>query len=458
MTSAAWATERALELCTEADGCVAVADESVTLHLRWAANGMTTNGATVDRRLTVAATAGAGIGVASAHGSWDEDGVAALVEAATATAREATPAPDAQPLVGPGDDNGVGWGEPAATASFADLGDLVTGLGEAFETAREHGRLLHGYAEHRLSTSHLASSAGVRLRHVQPTGVFDLTAANADRSVSTWAGSHTPTGTDPVALADRLGSRLAWSERPAATLPPGDYQVLLPPSGTADLMLHMYESLAARDALAGQSVFSAAEGVTKVGERLTDAPLTLRSDPAEPGLECAPFVLTRASGAASSVFDNGLPLTATDWIRQGELNALHQTRASARAGGLPCTPPIDNLVLAGPDGGRSLAEMVAATRRGLLLTSLWYLREVNPRTLLLTGVTRDGVFLVEDGEITATVPDFRFNESPVSLLGRVAEVGRTEPTLPREWGDYFTRMAMPTLRIDGFAVSAPAGP
>jgi predicted Zn-dependent protease len=116
-------------------------------------------------------------------------------------------------------------------------------------------------------------------------------------------------------------------------------------------------------------------------------------------------------------------------------------------------PGPGNLVLEG-GGDRSLEEMVAATGRGLLLTCLWYIREVDPATLLLTGLTRDGVYLVEGGEVVAEVNNFRFNESPVDLLGRVSEAGRTERTLPREWGDWFTRAAMPPLRVPDFHMSS----
>jgi predicted Zn-dependent protease len=99
--------------------------------------------------------------------------------------------------------------------------------------------------------------------------------------------------------------------------------------------------------------------------------------------------------------------------------------------------------------------MVASTiGRGLLLTCLWYIREVDPETLLLTGLTRDGVFLVEDGEVVGAVNNFRWNESPVALLGRLAEVGRSRPCLPREWSDYFTWARMPTLRVPDFNMSS----
>jgi predicted Zn-dependent protease len=101
-----------------------------------------------------------------------------------------------------------------------------------------------------------------------------------------------------------------------------------------------------------------------------------------------------------------------------------------------------------------LADMIAATERGLLLTTLWYMREVDPTTLLLTGLTRDGVYLVEDGEVTAAVNNFRFNESPLDLLRRASQAGVSEPTLPREWGDWVTRAAMPSLRIPDFHMSS----
>ena len=205
-------------------------------------------------------------------------------------------------------------------------------------------------------------------------------------------------------------------------------------------------------------MFSKPGGGTRIGERLSSQPVTLSGDPQAAGLRCAPFVIAHASGPDSSVFDNGLPLGATSWIRDGSLAALISSRHSAAIAGIPVTPAIDNLTFAaspssGP-GAPGLEQMIASTGRGLLLTCLWYIREVDPQTLLLTGLTRDGVYLVENGEVTGAVNNFRFNESPVSMLGRLLEVGATEPTLPREWGDYFNRAAMPPVRVEGFNMSS----
>ena len=136
------------------------------------------------------------------------------------------------------------------------------------------------------------------------------------------------------------------------------------------------------------------------------------------------------------------------------MHELAYSRAEAAEFGAAFAPPGDNLLLTGGSAA-GLAEMVAATRRGLLLTCLWYIREVDPATLLLTGLTRDGVYLVEDGEVVAEVDhNFRFNHSPLDVLRHATEVGATERTLPREWKDWFTRVAMPPVRVPDFHMSS----
>ena len=164
-------------------------------------------------------------------------------------------------------------------------------------------------------------------------------------------------------------------------------------------------------------------------------------------------MVAHASSRESSIFENGLALDRVDWISEGRLSALRQTRRSAALTGLPVTPGVDNLLMEVPGSTATLEDMIAGTRRGLLLTCLWYIREVDPQSLLLTGLTRDGVYLVEDGEVVGEVNNFRFNESPVGLLSRVREAGATQRGLSREWSDYFTRTAMPPLRVADFNMS-----
>ncbi|MFI6289785.1 metallopeptidase TldD-related protein [Streptomyces sp. NPDC051018] len=447
--------ERALELST-ADDCVVIADEHSSANLRWAANALTTNGVTRGRTLTVVATVdgarGTASGVVSRSAVTAED-LEPLVRAAEAAARTSEPAEDAQPLVAGGEPAPDFRDAPGETSS-AVFADFAPALGESFARARTGGRELYGFANHELTSTYLGTSTGLRLRHDQPNGTLELNAKSPDRSRSAWAGRATRdfTDVDPAELDAELARRLGWAER-RVSLPAGRYETLLPPTAVADLLIYQLWSATARDAAEGRTVFSRPGGGTRVGETLSPLPLTLRSDPNEPGLESSPFVIAHSSGDDASVFDNGLPLSRTDWVREGKLEHLVTTRHSAGLTGLPVAPGAGNLILDG-GGGRSLEEMVGATSRGLLLTCLWYIREVDPATLLLTGLTRDGVYLVENGEVVGEVNNFRFNESPVDLLSRATEAGVTEKTLPREWGDWFTRAAMPALRIPDFNMSS----
>ncbi|MEV5984338.1 TldD/PmbA family protein [Streptomyces sp. NPDC052051] len=447
--------ERALKL-SRADGCVVIADERSSANLRWAGNALTTNGVTRGRTLTVIATVDGKEGTASgvvSRSAVAADDLEPLVRAAEAAARGAGPAEDAQPLV-TGVAESPDFTDAPAETSSAVFTDFAPALGESFARARAGGRELYGFAYHELVTTYVGTSTGLRLRHDQPSGTLDLNAKSPDRTRSAWAGRATRDfkDVDPAALDTELAQRLEWARR-RIELPAGRYETLLPPSAVADLLIYQFWSSAARDATEGRTVFSKPGGGTRIGERLSGLPLTLRSDPHAPGLETAPFVIAHASGDSASVFDNGLPVTATDWIGDGELKRLSSTRHTAALTGLPVAPPVDNLILEG-GSDRSLEEMVARTERGLLLTCLWYIREVDPATLLLTGLTRDGVYLVENGEVTGEVNNFRFNESPVDVLGRVVEAGRTEKTLPREWSDWFTRAAMPALRVPDFNMSS----
>ncbi|MCF2532984.1 metallopeptidase TldD-related protein [Yinghuangia soli] len=448
--------ERALAL-SQADGCVVIAQESTTANLRWAGNSLTTNGLTQGRQVSVVATVDGAEGTASgvvSRSGVTVDQLEELVRAAEAAARQAGPAEDANPLVS-GTGFAAGFGDAPARTSIEVFKDFAPALGEAFARARAGGRKLYGFASHEMTSTYVGNSAGLRARHDQPTGTFELNAKSADMARSAWHGIATRDFADvDVAAAEaELEQRIGWAAR-QVDLPAGRYETLLPPSAVADLMIYLAWSAGARDAHEGRTVFSKPGGGTRVGEKLATLPLTLRSDPAYPGLACAPFSMALASGDTSSVFDNGLPLAPTSWIADGVLAALPASRHSAKLAGLPAAPDVDNLVLESAGADRSLADMVASTKRGLLLTCLWYIREVDPQTLLLTGLTRDGVYLVEDGEVVGAVNNYRFNESPVDLLGRVTEAGRTERTMPREWGDYFSRAAMPPIRVPDFNMSS----
>ena len=454
--------ERALAAAKTGGETVVIADESSTANLRWAGNTLTTNGVAASRSLTVIAIdrradGTAGVGTVSRSGI-TPDQVEDLVREAEKAAEEASPAEDAMELIS-GEDtvrstSGV-WSSPSSATDFGVFRGFAAQLGETLREAEGVGRKLYGFAEHDVTSTFVGNSAGLRARYDQPGGRLELNAKSGDMSRSAWAGASTRdfTDVDVAALDAGLAERLSWQER-KVELPAGRYETLLPPTAVSDMLIYMYWESGARDAGEGRTVFSKPGGGTRIGERLSPLPLDLFSDPAYPGLECAPFVVAHSSGRDSSVFDNGLPAGRASWISEGVLSALHSSRFSAAAAGVPVTPSVDNLIMTAPGASESLAEMIASTRRGLLLTCLWYIRQVDPQTLLLTGLTRDGVYLVENGEVTGAVNNFRFNESPVGMLGRVVQAGATSRTLPREWGDYFNRAAMPPLRVGGVNMSS----
>jgi predicted Zn-dependent protease len=464
------AVERALA-ASRSDDCVVIAEETSSANLRWAGNTLTTNGVSSSRQLTVIAidrrAEGACTGIISRAGVGPGQ-IEEVVREAEHAAAEGTPAEDADEVTGGGQagpfggkNDEPGWDSMPGRTEIGVLRHFAAALGETLRKAQAGDRKLYGFAEHDLVSTFLGTSRGLRRRYDQPTGRVELNAKSADLARSAWAGVATRdfTDVDIAGLDAGLGERLDWAKR-SISLPAGRYETLLPPTAVSDLLVYLYWSAGAKDAADGRTVFSKAGGGTRVGERLSPLPVTLSSDPQAPGLRCPPFVIAHASGADSSVFDNGLTLNPTAWIQDGTLAALHSSRHSAALAGLPFTPAIDNLTFAmgaGPASGPAaptLQEMIASTDRALLLTCLWYIREVDPQVLLLTGLTRDGVYLVENGEVVGAVNNFRFNESPVAMLGRLLEVGATAPTLPREWGDYFNRAAMPPVRVEGFNMSS----
>jgi predicted Zn-dependent protease len=432
-----------------ADETMVLVTDKVEATLRWAGNSMTTNGVSVSRNITVISivrkATSAFIGtVVSAE--VDPRVIPGLVAASQDAARSAPEAGDAAPLLA---DTGVpvDWDAPVSGTGAEVFADVARSLSRGFRGSDR----LYGFAHHSVSTTFLASSTGLRRRFTQPTGAVEINGKRGDASA--WAGIGTPDFVDvPTdSLLEDLSMRLGWAER-SVELPAGRYETIMPPSTVADMMIYLAWSMAGRGAQEGRTALSAPGGGTRVGERLTELPLSLFSDPMAPGLACTPFVAASNSTETVSVFDNGMEISQVDWIRDGVINRLAYPRATAAKFDAKVAVAADNLVMTG--GSADLSDMIAGTERGLLLTTLWYIREVDPTTLLLTGLTRDGVYLIEDGEVTAAVNNFRFNESPLDLLRRATEAGASEKTLPREWGDWATRAAMPSLRIPDFHMSS----
>jgi predicted Zn-dependent protease len=313
---------------------------------------------------------------------------------------------------------------------------------------------LFGYSEHTNETTWVGSKGGLRLRKDSPVGRVEMTGKSHDRTRSTWAGVETHDFTD-VSVADidaQIRQRLNW-QGTKVDLPAGKYDTIFPSGSVADIFTYMMWVSTARDAHEGQSVFSKKGGGTRIGEKLANVSLQFFSDPDFKQLPFSNFVATAVSSPFSSVFDNGQSIKRVDWLKDGVLQSLVQTRASAQLTNLDFTPLGENLVMSVDGASGSLEDMVKKVDNGLLLTTLWYIRMVDPNSLLLTGLTRDGVYHVKGGEVVGATNNFRWNDSPVSALSRIAHAGASEWTQPREWAGDMTSMSMPPLVIKDFNMS-----
>jgi predicted Zn-dependent protease len=454
MNPAAQIVERALEV-SHASDCVVMVEEISSANLRWANNTLTTNGLTVQLRCTVIAIVDGSVATVQRDGV-TLDSVGDLVAVAEQAARLAPRAEDATALVAGSSD--PTWGDATESLEVDSLAALFEPLEGSFDAVRSRDELLFGYAEQNLTTIHLGTSRGLRARSVVPTGRIELNAKSSDMErTAYWSDAldlnHVP---DLRSATDDLSVRLDWQRR-RIDLDAGRYDTILPPNAVADFMTYLYITTSALDAFEGRTVFRRAGGGTRIGEQLTHVPVSLTSDPndVDPTMRCASVVQSFESDATSSVFDNGLALKPTSWITNGTLTNLIQTRHSATLTALECTPFVDNLRLSVAEpSAPSIQELVGSLGHGLLATSLWYIRVVDPQTLLLTGLTRDGLYMVEGGEVTGAVNNFRFNESPVDLLARIIGSTPSVRAISRDFASGFNRTAMPSLVIERFNMSS----
>jgi predicted Zn-dependent protease len=447
--------ERALAASSSRDCIVLVQARSVA-NLRWARSTLTTNGETLTTSVTVIALVEVDGGVAagsvtvSAPGA---DAIPDIVRRAELLAVEDGPAEDAADLVrdlAASSD----WAEAPAVETGASFEAIAPRLGEVLATGRSDGLEHFGYAEQTACTNYLGTSSGLRLRFTDSEGRLELTGKSHERSRSAWAGraARTLAGLDLSSVDAEVRQGLAWQEH-AMEVAPGRHRALLSPSAVSDLMIDLYWSSAALMAHEGQSVWSKRGGGTRVGEIVADRRVSLSSDPSWVGQEAQPFLITSASSPYASVFDNGMTVPATRWIEDGVLSSLITSRHTAAVTSLDFRPAADNLRLDVDGGSGTLADVIARTDDGLLVTCTWYNRTVDAQTGLLTGLTRDGVYVVRGGEVVGAATNFRFNESPLALLSRISDAGAPEPTLAREMGDYFNRAVMPAVLVEDFNFS-----
>jgi predicted Zn-dependent protease len=216
---------------------------------------------------------------------------------------------------------------------------------------------------------------------------------------------------------------------------PGRYTVVLEPTAVANLVQLIAGSLGARNADEGRSFFSKPGGGNKIGMKVLDERVTLSSDPFDPETPGAPFT------------GDGTPVGPTTWIEKGVVKNLAYDRYWAQKNN--ATPSsVSGLRMSG--GTASIEDMIASTARGLLVTRLWYIRGVDPRTILFTGLTRDGTFLIENGKITRAVKNLRWNESPIFMLNNLEAMGVPVRVSASEDGSPGQAIVVPPVKARDF--------
>ncbi|MBV6521282.1 MAG: hypothetical protein MNPFHGCM_01416 [Gemmatimonadaceae bacterium] len=329
----------------------------------------------------------------------------------------------------------LGWSE--ATASL-DPAMRSGATREVSDAARAAGLVATGYAEAIAGATAIANSRGLFAYGRQTHLAFTTTVRTPDGTGSGWAGtaSHDWARVNAKQLAARAIDKARRSVNPVA-IEPGRYTVILEPTAVGNLVQLMAFAMSARSADEGRSFFSKVGGGTKVGMKVVDERVTLVSDPADTEAFALPFAT------------DGTPIPRTTWIESGVVRNLSYDRYWAQKQGRTPTPMPATLRMSG-DASTSLDDLVASTERGLLVTRFWYIRPVDPRTILYTGLTRDGTFLIENGTITKAVKNLRFNESPVFMLNNLERLGRAERVSASESGGPGSAIVVPSIKTRDF--------
>ena len=421
---------------SKAEGCTVSINGSDSRHVRYAQNMATTNGAPGDIEITVESAFGKRSGSATGT-ELDDDSLAALVASSEKTAQVAPENPEYMPPLGPQTyGRGSAFAAATAAASSAMLAGAVLPI---LQQAEAKTLQASGFLRIETTFSCLATNKGLFAYDQETDALHTVTARTADNTGSGWAGTtHHDFSKLDVSAMGAVAVDKAIRSRTPGKLPPGKYTVILEPSAVSDLVGWLVGDFDQRSADEGRNFATKKGGGSMLGETIFGKNVSIYSDPNDPLVP------------GSIYSDDRLPAQRTTWIENGVLKNLQCGRFWADKTKRQPVPSPTSLMMTG--GTTSTDDMIKQTKKGLLITRFWYIREVDPQTVLLTGLTRDSVFLIENGAITRPVWNFRFNESPVTMLNRVIAMG---PSV-RAYGEESIGIpiAVPTLLVDGFTLSS----
>ena len=428
--------QKAKELLTKviglskADECMCNLDGSNAGNIRYARNTVSTAGEVSDVTLAVQSCFGKQTGTATIN-EFDDASLEKVVRRSEELAKLAPENPEHMPNLGPQKYNKVkAWYKTTASVTPEDRAAAAEA---SIVPSRKNNLVASGYLNDEESFNAMMNSTGMFAYHQSSSVNFTATIRTEDGTGSGWvsrdfndSGKMDTAGASAVAIKKSMGSV------DAKEMEPGKYTVIMEPAATVTLLSNMFGSMAQRAADEGRSFLSKkpAEGeeavdgaaTNRLGEKLFDERVTIYSNPMNPDCPTAPFA------------GDGHALGITRWIDKGVIKAMPNSRYWAEKTGSDYYPTAytggglfggnQQLIMMG--GNMSLKEMISATRRGVLVTRLWYIRQLDPQTLLYTGLTRDGTFYIEDGKIKHPIKNFRFNESPIVMLNNIEALGKPQ--------------------------------
>jgi predicted Zn-dependent protease len=401
---------------------------------RYAVNQISSGGDNANVTVSVRSTFGTR-SASTTTNKLDDASLKAAVDMSEQLAKLAPEDPEFMPELEPQKyDSSPGWS--AVTASLDPAGRAAA-VRAVTEPSRASKLAATGYIESDAQANAIANNKGL-FAYGRFTGASMTTTVRApDGSSSGWAGaSHTDwSHIDPEALGARAIEKARASMNPVA-IEPGRYTVVLEPTAVGNLVQLLGFALNARAADEGRSFFTKQGGGNKIGLKVVDERVTLTSDPLDPDAAALPFT------------PEGVPTKKTTWIENGVVRNLAYDRYWAQKQGKAATPLIGSLKMSG--GTTSMEELIASTQRGILVTRFWYIRPVDPRTVLYTGLTRDGTFLIEDGKITKAVKNLRYNESPVFMLNNLDAMGPSVRVSASEDGSPGFAIVVPPIKAHDF--------
>jgi len=311
-------------------------------------------------------------------------------------------------------------------------------VAQSLQVAKDSKMVAAGFMEDTTTMNAMMNSKGLFAYNASTNVNFSITVRTEDGKGSGYAtrGYNDVTKLD-TRIATKIATDKALRSATAKAIEPGKYTVILEPAAVAVLLERIFFGLDARQADEGRSYLSMPGGKTKLGEKLVDERVNIYSDPLHPDLP------------TNTWNGDGRPQEKITWIEKGVVKNLSYSRYWAEKKGVKAIPGPDAAIMQG--GTKSLEELIAGTKKGILVTRLYYIRDVDPQSLLLTGLTRDGTFYIENGKIQYPVKNFRFNESPVIMLNNLEEMGITERIVSEESNNNYL---LPPLKVRDFTFTS----